>query len=570
MAQRHPDPGVELGHPERLGHVVVGAALERLDLGRLLAAGRQDDDRGRRLAADPAHDDQPIAIGQAEVEQDRGRAAVPPSAGRPRPCRRPRRPGSGGAAGSGRSRPGSPRRPRRGGPSGPAGCRAVTGRRPRRRVRSGAAGRSTSTASPPSSLLPASTRPPIASVRPRTTARPTPGPRPRPGRPALDPVELLEQPGQRLGGTPGPESSTVSRTEPSTGVADTRTRVPGGDVLHGVLEQVRDDLVEEDRVDEDRRAGSIELDLERPPGEPVAEPATRPAGPRRPARAAPGRRAARPASIRLRSSRFVTSRLRCSASRSIASALARRSSSEISSCAVEHRPGRGADRRQRRPQVVRDRLEQRRLQGVALAGDLGRRRPPRAGGPARAPGRSGRPRPRAAGSPPGPAGRRSGRGTPRSSPASVRPPRSSPGGRARRARRRDGRPGWWTRTHSAGVSPGIRRSTAWLAVGAGAAPIRRCRRRPARALPRGSARPRPARGRPRSAGSRRSPGRTAIVDARVASARLTWNSATASRSRSTAASARARWAAASWPTTIPPTSRRTRLSHSPGSPTVKV
>ena len=61
---------MELGHPERLRHVVVRTTLERLDLGRLLAAGRQDHDRRRRLVADPADDDQPVAIGQAEVEQD--------------------------------------------------------------------------------------------------------------------------------------------------------------------------------------------------------------------------------------------------------------------------------------------------------------------------------------------------------------------------------------------------------------------------------------------------------------------------------------------------------------------
>ncbi len=73
--------------------------------------------------------------------------------------------------------------------------------------------------------------------------------------------------------------------------------------------------------------------------------------------------------------------------------------------------------------------------------------------------------------------------------------------------------------------------------------------------------------------SRRMPtitGRTAGVDSRVASARLTWNSARASRSRAFAISVRDRWMATSWPTTIPMNSRTTRLSHSFGSSTVSV
>ena len=41
---------------------------------------------------------------------------------------------------------------------------------------------------------------------------------------------------------------------------------------------------------------------------------------------------------------------------------------------VHQRPGGGPDRRQRRPQVVRDRVEQRRLERVAPPGDLGGRR----------------------------------------------------------------------------------------------------------------------------------------------------------------------------------------------------
>ena len=51
---------------------------------------------------------------------------------------------------------------------------------------------------------------------------------------------------------------------------------------------------------------------------------------------------------------------------------------------------------------------------------------------------------------------------------------------------------------------------------------------------------------------------TSVCD-RVASARLTWNRTRASRSRTSAASARLRWRAARWPTTIPTASSRTRF-----------
>ena len=64
-------------------------------------------------------------------------------------------------------------------------------------------------------------------------------------------------------------------------------------------------------------------------------------------------------------------------------------------------------------------------------------------------------------------------------------------------------------------------------------------------------------------------GSTAIVDGRVASPRLTRNSARASCSRARARSVWERCSAVSSPTTIPTNSNRPRLSHSPGSPTVK-
>ena len=44
VTQRHPETGLELRHAERLGHEVVGTAVERLDLAPLVAVGRQHHD----------------------------------------------------------------------------------------------------------------------------------------------------------------------------------------------------------------------------------------------------------------------------------------------------------------------------------------------------------------------------------------------------------------------------------------------------------------------------------------------------------------------------------------------
>ena len=48
VAQRHADAGDQLVHAERLGHIVVGAELERLDDAGLVGAAGEDDDRQRR------------------------------------------------------------------------------------------------------------------------------------------------------------------------------------------------------------------------------------------------------------------------------------------------------------------------------------------------------------------------------------------------------------------------------------------------------------------------------------------------------------------------------------------
>ena len=72
------EAGVQLVDAERLGHVVVGAALEGLDLLALLVPAGQDHDRRGRLAPDAADHVEPVDVGQPEVEQDDvGPAALP-------------------------------------------------------------------------------------------------------------------------------------------------------------------------------------------------------------------------------------------------------------------------------------------------------------------------------------------------------------------------------------------------------------------------------------------------------------------------------------------------------------
>ena len=69
-AQRSPEPGQELVHPERLRHEVVGPGVERSDLVALGLADRQDDDRDCAPAAQAANDLDAVDPRQAEVEHD--------------------------------------------------------------------------------------------------------------------------------------------------------------------------------------------------------------------------------------------------------------------------------------------------------------------------------------------------------------------------------------------------------------------------------------------------------------------------------------------------------------------
>ena len=192
----------------------------------------------------------------------------------------------------------------------------------RRRRGAPAAGRSRSIARPPSSLRRAPTRPPIASTRPRTTARPMPVPDREPPATPGHAVELVEEPRQRLvrhARARRPRSSAGRTARRPAARPTIRIGAPGGVYLIAFSSDVGHGLVEEDRVDLDRR---------RRRGRPRAagrRAAARSRSSVRPTRSSSSKtsRSARsaPASIRLRSSRLVTSRLRYSTSRSIASAL---------------------------------------------------------------------------------------------------------------------------------------------------------------------------------------------------------------------------------------------------------
>ena len=67
-AQRGAQAGEQLVHPERLGHVVVGAGVERRDLVGLAVAHRQHDDRHRAPAPQPADHVDAVDAREPEVE----------------------------------------------------------------------------------------------------------------------------------------------------------------------------------------------------------------------------------------------------------------------------------------------------------------------------------------------------------------------------------------------------------------------------------------------------------------------------------------------------------------------
>ena len=78
-------PGQQFLHAERLGHVVVRAGVQRLDLVGAVGPAGQHDDRGLGPAAQPLDDLDAVQVGQAQVEehQVRGVAAAVVSASDP-------------------------------------------------------------------------------------------------------------------------------------------------------------------------------------------------------------------------------------------------------------------------------------------------------------------------------------------------------------------------------------------------------------------------------------------------------------------------------------------------------
>jgi hypothetical protein len=69
--QQRPHAGQQLGEPERLRHVVVGAGVQPDDEVHLVrASGQHEHRRGQPLVADRPGDVEPVHVRQAEVEHD--------------------------------------------------------------------------------------------------------------------------------------------------------------------------------------------------------------------------------------------------------------------------------------------------------------------------------------------------------------------------------------------------------------------------------------------------------------------------------------------------------------------
>ena len=71
MTKRRPHARKQFIHAERLGDVIVGAEVERLDLADLVAAARQHHDRDALVArADHPQQFEALHIGQSKIEND--------------------------------------------------------------------------------------------------------------------------------------------------------------------------------------------------------------------------------------------------------------------------------------------------------------------------------------------------------------------------------------------------------------------------------------------------------------------------------------------------------------------
>ena len=76
VANRHTNPSEQLGHRERLRHVVVGPLVERLHHAILAAVRGHDDDRALRPEPKVATQNEPVHVGQPEID-DHGIGLVP-------------------------------------------------------------------------------------------------------------------------------------------------------------------------------------------------------------------------------------------------------------------------------------------------------------------------------------------------------------------------------------------------------------------------------------------------------------------------------------------------------------
>src|SRR5581483_2480869 len=208
-SQRGAQPGEELVHAERLGHVVVGAGVEGGDLHRLGPPRRQHDDRDRRPAAQPLRHLDAVDAGQPEVEDDR----VWLVAGRERERFLPRR-GERHVVAAG-AQPDVER---------PAHRRLVVDDEDEAHP---APPNRNSIVVPPPGVSSMVSSPPSASTNPRATASPSPIPAPV----CLSPRRWKGRKtfSRWSRGIPGPRSTTRSSTAPPMDAPSTRTGASGGD-----------------------------------------------------------------------------------------------------------------------------------------------------------------------------------------------------------------------------------------------------------------------------------------------------------------------------------------------------
>jgi len=75
MADRDSQPGIEFAHAKGLGHVVIGAAIQRFDLAVFGAVRGQHEDGRVAPGPDAPADLQPVQVGEAQVEHDDVRGA---------------------------------------------------------------------------------------------------------------------------------------------------------------------------------------------------------------------------------------------------------------------------------------------------------------------------------------------------------------------------------------------------------------------------------------------------------------------------------------------------------------